>query len=416
MLVLRESNSGLFELRWRGLPPRFLRRLAWFLFFGALLAAPIPVYVLNWGAVSSEAWTIIHVLSAIWWIVFLWISVTVSHSEKYVSLVQVHSDHLDFRWSGRLFFFVGWGRRRLESSPMKFEIGPEGKSAIGITCHSGGEAFPLLVEHCDRRVEALDLIFRWARAAGRQGYRVGRSDPRLLEISLSRKAAGDAQLVPSLHHPPQYELNVLPKTFQEPEIKVSPFDPGSLPNLCPEYQPAEWRPGEHVRFYRPQVERLKVKIVGAVGALGGAALGYFFLSEFVGLRWPATVGASIVAGIGAAAWEWYRGREREVVFDWMDGTALMRVGRHSREVELKDIEGIVLRGRKGTDSTGSGKHRRTYPVYWCEVELTLPGPDAVILTTRRFREDPERPYQGMLPIVVGLARALGVPFRWEEYP
>lgn len=199
----------------------------------------------------------------------------------------------------------------------------------------------LPIQSVNRRTEAMDLLFRIARIAGRARYQVMRSDPRELRIAL----LGDEDVHPfdepiedefdddededdldedeeeldddesdeaesntpdaaetkvllglrglAVHQEPQilavpleqgaarYEVDEPPRGFVEPDIEVPPLNVDELANELAPAHLAEWDPPRLARTTRDPVPREVLYVCGVVAALAGAGLGAWALHGFV---------------------------------------------------------------------------------------------------------------------------------------
>lgn len=311
---------------------------------------------------------------------------------------------------------------------VKLEAGPEEQGRpLRLALHlswedDGGRTrrgpVALEVPALDRRDEALDLLFRVARVIGWAGWLPLRNEPRLLEAELVRK--GKARLVPEVKGPADYTLREVEvaRTFEEPARRFEPVDPA---RLCGEpYELLEWAPGKRVRV--GYLHRLNIGPAGAaagaacVGAFAGAVAGLLLLGPVVELlERPAAAAPLLGALVGAAVGAW-RGahslRSRAIELDW--GRGELRVAPHEgpeRRVPLADVEAVVLRGRYRRRGGGRGHPRST--AHLAELDLALPGPDVTLLRTPPCASA-EAAHEAGMPAAVELARALGVPVRWEE--
>lgn len=424
MFVIHEGASSRLEFVLRGPPPNTGARLGRCMLFIILSFVPVPFVEVEWESIAHGR--VIYVCGSItWWIAFVALWIYVSAKEMFISkfIFDAGSRQISVRSAGWLFQFFGRSTRVESSEHLAYftwTMGSQSTGPLPICCRIGFETrfgskewvFEMPTRFVDTRAKGMDLFFRIGRLLGYQGYRVGRSDHRELSLTLSRHRSPGTLAIPELGGPANYGVETYRPRFEEPGIDVGSFHPSSIPDSCPGFQILDWRPGELVRILKPAISRLSLKLILGGCALLGTVAGYV-VGIVLEYRWSATATGAVLAGVISALAAWYTGREREVIFDWEDGTALFRLHRRVRYVDLADIEELVLVGFRAQESkSGEG----TVPAYWCLLQARTPEGVETLLRTRLFAKEPDKPYHALLPMMVELARAARAPFRWEEYP
>lgn len=306
----------------------------------------------------------------------------------------------------------GWPLQILMRLDYRGEAAPQESRRISI---------PFRVAALDRRAEGMDLLCRVARIMGRRAYAVRRADHRCLRLDLPAEGAperGALIPVPPCAEPADYENDAVAQAlFVPPPPAVPPFD--FYPQRpIGQYTVEEWAPGRRVRIEREQ--DISGDLLGAASAGSGimclVSVGAALLFELTGMvaaprRDAVLVG--VAAGLADVGRRLYGASGRAATFDWPAREAVYRRYGRTRRAPLDAIAEVVLRGRERLERLSSVPH----PFFWCEVVVRLGGAsdEEVVLETRDACDDPDTPYQQALPLAAGLASALGVPFRWEEY-
>ncbi len=426
--IERDDPGQRLAIRWRGLPPELGKKIFITLFLLPFLVVPLFAVA---ALVKDISGVLVFGLIGFFWYgaiaLFLFFAGQIG---AYWSRLEWDTAR---GWTAKHVGICLWGWKNYSVQPgrlraIKFEIGAEGGGPLAINLHlrfdddAKGRSvqIPLCVKDLNRRPEAMDLLFRIARIGGWQGYRVLRSDPRNLDIELLRKAdpTTNAQSVPTMIERARYETDVAVARFQEPELTVALFKPEHLKVLWGVFPVTDWRPGDKVRLFIPAIPRSGIITGAVIGAIAGGVAG-FLGSEIANFkvlaRWCFGVLGAAIGGLGAGIGMRFAFPEREHVFDWAAGQATFRRAEKARVVPLTEIQGVLLRGQKAMHTERHDKHDHSYTAYWCELIVVLPGPDVTLVTTDESRDDPDPPYRLSLSMAVELARALNVPWRWEEY-
>jgi len=298
---------------------------------------------------------------------------------------------------------------------VEFEIGSEGHGEVGLRCRivpKGGSVIdlPMTVRNIDTQAKAVDLALRIGAAMGLTGYRVTRCTPRSIRVQLQR----DGTPLPARDDDPSYELAHDESVVPLPDYQIAPFRPETYKGP---FRLVTWEPGGLVRFERPGPSRLAHVVAsvlaGALGHLGGILVAV--VSSPIGLThhpmsdWRVWVMTALGLVGGWVGLHLYWGDIR-IEIDWGTRTFTRCDGLGRWEREFGEVAEVLLRGRS-TAVQPRGIPKWAY--CWCEVILHVGFVDLAIPSTR-FRGDPEAPYEMMLPMAVDLAKAMGIPWRWQE--
>jgi hypothetical protein len=109
---------------------------------------------------------------------------------------------------------------------------------------------------------------------------------------------------------------------------------------------------------------------------------------------------------------------RSVVFDWATGTLSIRRWAGLKSISLAGIRGLEAHARFYESSSGDGGGSTTS--YACELKARVRvASEAELKLIEIFQTDhladPDRPVRETFPLTVELAKALGVPYRIEDY-
>ncbi|MBA2662449.1 MAG: hypothetical protein H0U74_09160 [Bradymonadaceae bacterium] len=273
---------------------------------------------------------------------------------------------------------------------------------------------PLRIEAMDRRDESLDFIFRLARAMGWQGYRRIHDDLRFLSVELCPQQPAGGQVVPASTQPMDYAALGPQEGFREPSQALVAFNRESF--LSSPYSVKDWEPGRRVEIERHfarmdspgrevlmQCILLPACVVLAVNLAYLLYVGRLGLPEF--LLWtgifvvPAVwIFTSTMAARTSRAWR--------CVLDFEQGVACLEFGKRVENVALDAIDGVTLHGRTVSP------HLK--PSYAVDLSLHHQGKRTLIYASTE-QATPGQLYEHSLPMAVELARALEVPWFWEEF-
>lgn len=347
-----------------------------------------------------------------------------------------------------------------------FSIGAEGGPTVPIKMQidtkSGSSEVSILmkVDHVDRRVEAMDLLFRIARIAGMPNYLIHRNSLRRLDLAVIQapdprwmedhdhdegdEEIGDAEPdddeeeeddfdygdpvvplpVPTDRSFARYEMNDAQVGFNEPTVEIPKFDLASLSSAVNFTKVTCWEPGRMVRILRPALPRaLCVGLPLAGGVAAGLVASWPGLSIVQGLLRPAEVPwwgvflvTTAVAAIALAAYLWPRMFDREVVFDWQNRLVKWRHGSRAAERSLASVEGLSLGGVRSSRVRSFGERRDTtvHHESRAQLQMRLPEFDEVVIETDLWESDADKPFRELLPFTVALAQSLNVP--WSVAP
>ena len=417
------------RLEWKGLPKNFISNIVILLVSlpFALMFLWMICYFIYAVAIGKESPAALLVLLFI--LPFLAIIVGVHFAmdrhRRNLSWLSFHSGNASIRWResaplrahDRVISFADLRELRFDISaergnaevPIQITMG-HAKQGSG----TGRFSHTVLVKSVNIRLEAMDLIFRFARVLGWDGYHVIRNDPRSLVIDLSKTASDSEQAIPVGAGRMNFDVDIRAAAFEEPEMQLKPFQPANIEGSFDRKPVIEWQPGTLVRVQVPGAKLVDLlpKIIPATFLTAFAAYigcDFFWNTPF---KIPVAILAGAAAFAVATKINKHANREKEFVVDWNRREAMFRQGSNIRKFPLTDIEEVVLHGRKRYV-----KHKNSpgYTLYWCDFIAVLPGPDAPILTCATVRDNADRPMKLMLPMAVELARALNIRWRWNEY-
>jgi hypothetical protein len=273
------------------------------------------------------------------------------------------------------------------------------------------------VEGIDKREEVADLAYRLGAAANLAYQRVVRSDPRELEIELSRAPGPGLTRIPGFEGRADYSRDQVASAAvaAAQQERMPPFDPAQF--AC-DHKVTEWSPQREVRFEKPFGW-------GALGCLPFVVTGFLAgpaVFVLTGRHPQNDLSGRIVASLflgffglvigGVALLVVYGALPRRVVLDWSART--IRISGLFRQAELAfgDLGGLVLKCVRTYHS--GGKNSSSYNSYRCEISAQLRDPSSttqepvLLVKTNECREDPDTPYRQTLPLVTELAAALSL--------
>ena len=306
---------------------------------------------------------------------------------------------------------------------IEFHLGAEGRAELPVRCRVLAEGsvpidVPMSIRHVDRRSKALDLALRIGAAMGFQGYRITRCTPRALRVVLTRppETGLRAGAIPSMDDDPTYEGTSTDGLPEAPAYEIPPFQPWT--HAGP-YRVLAWSPGHDVRIERSPpspgslvVETLIWAFVGFVVAMVVASV----YRDYPPRDDPATdacvlAGAFVVVILGLGVRQWTRGR-KTIHVDWASREVRVDGFLAHSVTPFRDLRSVVLRGH--TSAVWASGGTQPWALNWCELLLwtdtwgiVIPGP--------RYRGDPDTPLDVMLPMAVDLAKALSLPWTWQDY-
>lgn len=306
---------------------------------------------------------------------------------------------------------------------ISFELGAEGRAELQVRCHVLAEGsvpivVPMSIRYVNRRSKALDLVLRIGAAMGFQGYRITKCTPRALRVMLSRQPETGlrAGAIPSMDDDPTYEASSTEGLPVVPEYEIPPFQPWTCAGP---YRVLAWSPGHEVRWERTPpstasrvVETLVWVLVGFIGAMLMASV-YRDYAEDDDPATDACVlgGAFTVVILGLGVRQWMRG-PKTIHVDWESREVRVDGFLAHSDTPFRDLRSVVLRGHTSAISASGGP--QPWAWNWCEMVLwtntwglVIPGP--------RYQGDADKPVDVMLPMAVELAKALGLPWTWQDY-
>ncbi len=246
-------------------------------------------------------------------------------------------------------------------------------------------------------------------AVGRMRRPAGRSVPQVFEIPAELGAA-------------RYEASEPPRGFVEPAIEVPPLDRDFLADGLAPAHLVEWDPPRRVRITRDAVPRSVLIASGVIAGLFGAGLGAWLLHNLVAMllfnppgRWDSAAFGGLVGALMGPLLIWAFNRQREVTIDRPMGTITCRHGELTRSYPLDELCEVTLIGQQQTQTESQGKRPATTAmVYRCRIELGIGQVGQWAFDSGEWDRSPDRPYARLLSLSVELARALGVPWRWQD--
>jgi hypothetical protein len=213
----------------------------------------------------------------------------------------------------------------------------------------------------------------------------------------------------------------LPEGFREPEPPLPRFAPDT-PHLQGNWR--EWTPGERVRaespfsFWRELLDAWKSGVAGL--AVGGLLMGALFPDETS--AWPLLgfVGCGLLGALLSALVSSWRAPPRSVELRWAERAVHARLFGRSQVIPFSRIRAVVLGGRVAQRSrVGSRVRPPMRPPLrywrWLLVHLELDDGSTLPLFHASIQEEAFGLEEHGLPLAVDLARALGVPWRRQEF-
>jgi hypothetical protein len=262
-----------------------------------------------------------------------------------------------------------------------------------------------------------DLAFRLGAAIGLSRQRVVRSDPRRIEVEMKRRDAPGLEAMPPLERSADYvHGDVAPAAKRAAaEYLMSAPDPSHFPGG--DLRLARWAPGDEIRMDKPgQVVGAGCFLFGIVGLVAGPALWYFthdvvstLIISIFGLLFG---GLALIAAFTCLP--------RHVRIAWGSQELVVAGALRRDRIPLRRIRGLVLRCVLRWQTAGSRsqyEHRKYSCVVEAEVggEATTEATAVKLISTREFEDQPETPYDAVLPLTRQLAQALGVEWRVIDY-
>jgi hypothetical protein len=239
-----------------------------------------------------------------------------------------------------------------------------------------------------------------------------RTEPRILDI-------------PPEHATANYQANEPPRGFVEPEVELAPLDLDLLANDLEPARLVEWSPPARFRSQRDPIPRGVLIATAVVFGLIGTGLGAWLLHGFVTFfvrtppsRWDSAAFGAMVGALLGPLLVWAFNRQREVTIDGPLGTIECRHGELVRSYALKELCEVTLIGQQQsqTETSGSGGKRSTttYTGYRYRIELAVGQAGEWFFDSGEWDRNPDKGYRPLLGLSVELARALGVPWRWQD--
>lgn len=275
------------------------------------------------------------------------------------------------------------------------------------------------VENVETREEVADLAYRLARAAGLLYARVVRSDPKEIELELTREHRPGAEPVPLMSGAAVYASDeVAPQAARAAaEERIAAFVPAELKG---DLRVTTWEPRRRVVFRKSAADALGCLPFSLLLLTGPALYLYAPLrpadripvAVFLGM-FGFIIGALALAAVAHSL-------PRSVVLDWETGAFERRGLFARRRMALSDIRELELTGiRRRHTSKSSSYHTYCYAVVaHLRPDPAQPGGEPrreTLIETQACREDPDTPYRLALPLATELAAALAVPRRVSDY-
>ncbi len=289
--------------------------------------------------------------------------------------------------------------------------------------NSESHALAFSVDDLNLREEVADFAYRIGRAAGLFYSRVLRSDPRELEIEVTRERGPGCEALPVIESPAEYAHDrvLAPALKAASEEKVPAFAPAEFQA---DLKVAVWEPRREVRFRRPlgfaAFGCLPFTLLVLLGPVVFVLMGRVDTSDEPAARWAVSGMAGVfglVMGLFAMAGV-ASGLPKSVTLDWAANSLEMRGVIRVESRALSDIRELELKCVRTYRS--GGKNSPSYHTYRCDLVGHLQRsedgkPSLVLVATNEFREDPATPYRISLPLATELAAALGVPRKVTEF-
>ncbi|GEM_PF-5736537 len=304
-----------------------------------------------------------------------------------------------------------------------FKIGAEGRTGLQIRCRVipvGSAPFdvPMTIRHVDRRSKALDLALRVGSAMGWRGYRITKCTPRTLRVELTRlhDPGPLAGAIPSMDDDPTYDAASMDGLPAVPECQIPSFRPEGFSGP---YRVLIWDPGREVRFERTPPTRASLVVETLTWAFAGFNLAVLVVSlreiyppkEDPGTSACVLAGVVVLAALGLFVRQWTRGR-KTIHIDWAAQEVRIEAFPSHSTTPFRNLRSVVLRGHTSAVTASGG----TQPWAWNWCELLLWTDDwAIVIPGPRYQGDSDTPVDVMLPMAVDLAKALGLPWTWQDY-
>ncbi|MFU8807144.1 MAG: hypothetical protein ACNA8W_25270, partial [Bradymonadaceae bacterium] len=268
---------------------------------------------------------------------------------------------------------------------------------------------PIRLEGLDRRDEAMDLVFRMARAMDWRGLNTVHDDDRSLVIELSPQEPVGGRSIPAPGAPMDYTTLAPARAFREPREELPPFKPALLNS---DYVIEHWEPGRRI-----QAQRRSLAWYHGEGALLLFILSPITLPLAVIFGYQAYLDGGVVTGLLVAlslaliapiAYLLFPRSSRVsyhgFVVDFDEATVILEGKKSTRTIAFDAIDGVILQGWTPRDNAN----------YGLVLSLHHEGTRTAIYQTRH-QGKPTDLYENGLPMAVELARALDVPWSWEEF-
>ena len=265
----------------------------------------------------------------------------------------------------------------------------------------------------DTPEKAADFAYRLGAAMGLEGQRVIVSDPRRIEIELRPDGGAGLEAMPRLAGPADYlGGRIAPDVARAAaELRMRPVGD---PVLEPPTRLTKWSPGDEVRIDKP----LEGMAFGCLPVAAGCFLfgpAIWFLSGKVP---PTIIGTILGLVFGSLAVIAVAGSlPQHVRIAWPEqAISVSRRGRR-RRLAFHQLAELELRCVRRYGRSGQTVIRR----FGCTVQAHARaegGSQAApleLISTSAFEDDPETPYEMLLPLTKALAEALGVPWRVTDY-
>ncbi len=273
------------------------------------------------------------------------------------------------------------------------------------------------VESLDKPEEVMDLAFRMGAILGLTRYRIDRSDPRELWLTLGRKGGEGLLEVPTIGRPADYSVDRVATDLEVPEQVAETFDPTSFPS---EYNIAPWSPGHVVRFEKKPIS--PAELLGCLGliVLAGACGWWLAKTGASGRHGTQDLGISLflmsVICITVVLSEGLKSKGSAATMDWGRRRIAVTTGRRTTIIPLDEVVFLLLRGL-----CERVQHRHgTHVEYRCELHVAWrhrPGrtPSTSLLVATNGMRDRERAYRAGWSLSTTLARSLRVPLRYSDF-
>lgn len=274
----------------------------------------------------------------------------------------------------------------------------------------------LLVQHVDRREEALDVLFRIGRMCDLGWYAIESSDVRNMRVRLVRepKKSDRYQPLPTVTAAAEYHDNTALLTAAAPAIQVAKFRPEMFHRAAYGALLAEWQPGQRIHLHTPAADAKLYAFAAAIGAATGGFAAYN-LAEFATDWLPIWASAVLAVLLGVALaclFVYSQHPGRDVTFDWPAGRVSWRVGPWRRSASLASVESLLLRG---CTRTTKQKQKRSQTWYYASLEMLVGGRRVFVVQSPESLEEADTPAKQLGPFTAALADSLQVGWKWQDY-